>query len=74
MANSVGLGLGKPIEISQESFKEFYGNQNPSSGDLNLNSIANTLVLPKSWNETISEKTITLVATIKAVFELKPKK
>ena len=39
-----------------------------------MNSIANTLDLPKSWNETISEKTITLVATIKAVFELKPKK
>ena len=66
MANSVGLALGKPIEISQESFKESYGTSETITSEFDNH--------PKSLNEAMGEKTLNLVANVKAVFELKPKK
>lgn len=75
MANSVGLNLGKPIEINQESFKEFYGDQDVTAGSANTHILSDSnSVHTKSMTDAINEKTLTMIATIKAVFELKPKK
>lgn len=68
LASSVNLGLGKPIEITQESFREFSGQTDQT------NETGTGEQLPKSWNDLINEKTITMNATVNAVFELKSKK
>lgn len=63
MAQSVGLVLGKPIEMSQESFRESYGGRHELNPDV-----------PRSLNEAIEQKTLTLIACVKCVFELKSPK
>lgn len=57
IAQSVGLQLGKPYEIYQESFKETYGEQID-------------IIDVKYLSNLISEKTITVTCNVRVTFDL----
>lgn len=57
IAQSVGLQLGKPYEIYQESFKETYGEQID-------------IIDVKYLSNLINEKTITVTCNVRVTFDL----
>lgn len=64
LAKSVGLNLGKPINIFEESCKEIEGTNNTSG----------SAESKKSINDLIEEKTITIIVNLNVTFELKATK
>jgi hypothetical protein len=64
LAKSVGLNLGKPIQIYEESCKEIEGTNNASG----------STEIKRSLNDLIEEKTITVIVNLNVTFELKANK
>ena len=65
LARTVGLSLDKPLNIIEDGLKELEGVQSADrQPDPNI---------PKTFQELINDKTVTVIVNITATFELKIK-